>query len=298
MPSTAVRDQRKGKIMEYRRYRVGCGRFRIGRTRGESGSRMNRNLAGAAVAVVAATTGVLLPPAAHADPLDGVRSAVNGARSGSTCPALNYDFGLEREALLTAREQGATGSYAYDGKFVEFLGKGDPTAAAINAAIGKASGAIRDCTYTDFGVGWARYEDQEIVHVVIALGYGKAAKPPPEPADARDRLREYVSGLRSSSSPCPPIKFNYTLDQVANREADEFGRGVDNGLQLGGYQSDAAVFWIGEAGSMKEAQGHAIRFATRDIENCAYTELGVAPGRKQSNGNDVAVIVLADPAGA
>lgn len=52
-------------------------------------------LAACAVGCASATMAM---PTAHADPLDNVRGAVNGARAQSVCGPLNYSIALEGEA--------------------------------------------------------------------------------------------------------------------------------------------------------------------------------------------------------
>lgn len=58
---------------------------------------------------------------------------------------------------------------------------GDPASQAINGVMGQASGAIKDCKYKDFGVGFYRVNDS-FDDVGIALGQPTAPAPAPAPA--------------------------------------------------------------------------------------------------------------------
>lgn len=132
-----------------------------------------------ACAAVLLTGQVLVgAPAAHADPLDPIRAAVNGARQGSPCGPLTYNIALEGEAQAYAGNKlpGVPPAGQYAGRVYKAMGSSDPQSAAISIAIDKAAGAIRDCSYTEFGVGFVRFEDHELDNVGIALGA------PPAPA--------------------------------------------------------------------------------------------------------------------
>lgn len=143
-----------------------------------TGARATASLAIAtALAGVGALSGILATPIAHADPLDAIRSAVNGARSGSPCPALTYNGHLEYEAQLVANDQGSTTAPLYKGDFARFWGTGDPQSQAINGAMSRAQPSISNCKYKDFGVGFVRHEDSEVDVVAIVLG--EPAAPPP-----------------------------------------------------------------------------------------------------------------------
>lgn len=116
------------------------------------------------------SSAVLAPSLAHADPLDAIRSAVNNARSGSPCPALTYNYEMEAEAQLYARDQGTTTPVDYIGKWDTFRATGDPQSEAINRVMGTVGPKLSDCEYQDYGVGFVRYDDEEIDVVAIALG--------------------------------------------------------------------------------------------------------------------------------
>ena len=145
-------------------------------------------LATALAGAGALLSGILATPIAHADPLDAIRSAVNGARSGSPCPALTYNGDLEYEAQLVANDQGSTTAPRYEGNFSRFWGTGDPQSEAINSAMSRARPKISDCKYKDLGVGFVRHEESEIDVVAIVLGEPAAPAPAavPEPAEVDD----------------------------------------------------------------------------------------------------------------
>jgi hypothetical protein len=176
-----------------------------------------------ALAGVGALSGALATPIAHADPLDAIRSAVNGARSGSPCPALTYNGHLEYEAQLVANDQGSTTAPLYDGDFTRIWGKGDPQSEAIDAAMSRARPKISDCTFKDFGVGFVRHDESEIDVVAIVLGKPAAPAPVaiPEPAEVDD--------------PAPPAVAPHDAVQVdIQRAGVNVEVNVTNGADLAG----------------------------------------------------------------
>jgi hypothetical protein len=126
-------------------------------------------------------SGVLAMPIAHADPLDAIRSAVNGNRAATACPAYTYSSALEGAAQTYARSENVLDGQpaGYNGKTIAFLGSGDPQADAINSAYKRgAGGLIRNWDYTEFGVGFIRHEDRSVDVVTIVFGAPpKAAQP-------------------------------------------------------------------------------------------------------------------------
>jgi uncharacterized protein YkwD len=144
-------------------------------------------------------------PAAHADPLDNLRGAVNGARAQSTCPALAYSGQLEAAAQDWVRTAEALGSVnaprldlskgGYKGQASGNIASGDPTADATNTMIGGASGDIKDCSFKDFGVGMVRDEVIEASYVAVVLGQPKApAAEPAKPAAPAQANTAIVTG--------------------------------------------------------------------------------------------------------
>lgn len=142
---------------------------------------MTRTRANASVAIttalasVCALSGTVATPIAHADPLDGPRSAVERARADSTCPPLNYRVDLENMAQQYARDRRIskvpTATDYRPGVVDMAYGSGDPQSKAIdNMMAGGAGGGIRDCKYKDYGVGFIRYDSVELDFVSIALG--------------------------------------------------------------------------------------------------------------------------------
>jgi hypothetical protein len=130
-------------------------------------------------------SGALAAPVAHADPLDAIRAAVNGNRGATPCPAYKYSGFLEGAAQKYARSEAPLDSQAagYNGRSIGFLGSGDPQAAAINSAYRRGAGPmISNCEFTEFGVGFVRYEDREVDVVTIIFGAPPApVEKAPEP---------------------------------------------------------------------------------------------------------------------
>jgi cysteine-rich secretory family protein len=129
---------------------------------------------------------VATAPIAHADPLDGVRGAVNGARAQSTCSALTYNGDLEAAAQEIARQPSDAyihiDPHGYQGETSGNLVRDDPTAKATSELVEQERIPIHDCANKDFGVGMFRDAgaDQSIVTVVL----GRPAPPPAPPVQA------------------------------------------------------------------------------------------------------------------
>jgi hypothetical protein len=142
---------------------------------------------GPAALVFAVMTGsglaLTIAPAAHADPLAGVRQAVVNARAGSTCSALNYSIALEGEAQHDSGNllPGVPPAGQYHGTIARFSNSNDPAAAAINGLVtlGPFIAAIDDCSYKDFGVGFYRVNDFDYVSAVLGKPDAPPAPPPP-----------------------------------------------------------------------------------------------------------------------
>jgi len=157
----------------------------------------------AVVPMVIVSAGTLAMPMAHADPLDGIRNAVTDVRGKSGCPPLLYKVELEAAAQQAAAPnsplakaigyggQGPDHVDGYPGKPAWYFGVGDPASEAISGQFGVmsngASGAISDCRFTDYGVGFARgtfNTDTTMDQIVIVLGQPAApVAPPPPPAN-------------------------------------------------------------------------------------------------------------------
>jgi hypothetical protein len=155
---------------------------------------MSKARACSAVAFATTLTGATLvltmAPMAHADSLAPIRQAVITARAGSTCPPLNYSVPLEGEAQHAVGNTlpGVPPTGQYQGTF-DVAGHSAPFGSANNVpdgtrlAVSQASGAINDCSYKDFGVGFVRTDGEDQVTIVL----GRPAAPPvPAPAPAPD----------------------------------------------------------------------------------------------------------------
>lgn len=153
-----------------------------------------------------AVSGVTVAPVAHASPLDGIRAAVNAARSGSPCPPLNYNIDLEgnAQALIGNRSPGVPPSGRYNGKTAENDAQEDPTSAAISVLVDKMRPLITNCSYKDFGVGMVRNDDREFSVVSLALGEPPAAAPVPQPVPEQRPIRCTGGGTVPAGQTCPP----------------------------------------------------------------------------------------------
>lgn len=145
--------------------------------------------------MVSALTGALLlsgtsaMPSAYADdPLAEIISDITLYRSKTQCPRLTYNVALEEAAQRYARserpEDGRTGNY--HGVTAAFLGSGDPQASAVLSAYSRgARGAITDCGFTDFGVGFIRHDDRSVDVVTLVFGrQDEPVEPPTTPVSA------------------------------------------------------------------------------------------------------------------
>ncbi|VEG51390.1 Uncharacterised protein [Mycolicibacterium aurum] len=153
-----------------------------------------------------AVSGVTVAPVAHASPLDGIRAAVNAARSGSPCPPLNYNIDLEgnAQALVGNRSPGVPPSGRYNGKTAENDAQEDPTSAAISVLVDKMRPLITNCSYKDFGVGMVRNDDREFSVVSLALGEPPAAAPVPQPVPEQRPIKCTGGPTIPAGQTCPP----------------------------------------------------------------------------------------------
>jgi hypothetical protein len=125
-------------------------------------------------------------PTAHADPLDNIRGAVNGARAQSTCQPLTYSGQLEGAAQAYAHfdTDPSSNPQGYAGQVVGFKVRDDPTNKATSEAVGQATPTIKDCTFKDFGVGMVRLDAVDLSQVTVVLGKPPAPAPASPPAPA------------------------------------------------------------------------------------------------------------------
>ena len=162
--------------------------------------------AAATLALATALTGVagsLAIPAAHADTLDDIRAAVNGMRAGSTCGPLNYNFDLEGEAQAFLGNTASTAPRGgYKGTFFRAMVGQDPASRSISELVSDKAGAIKDCRYKDFGVGFLRDEEDEWSNVSIALGEPTPPPPPPPPPPVAPAP---VPEPAPAPAPAPPV---------------------------------------------------------------------------------------------
>lgn len=160
-------------------------------------------------AATCAVSGVVFAPVAQASPLDGIRAAVNAARSGSPCGPLNYNIDLEgnAQAMIGNRAPGVPPAGRYNGKTAEGDSQEDPTSEAIRVLIDKMRPLITNCNYKDFGVGMVRNDDREYSVVSLALGEPPAAAPVPAPVpEPAGRPIKCTGGPTiPAGQTCPPM---------------------------------------------------------------------------------------------
>jgi hypothetical protein len=93
-------------------------------------------------------SGTVAAPIAHADPLDNIRGAVNGARAQSTCGPLNYSFQLEAAAQDLARagnSMARINPHGYPGLTSGIANVDDPTNKATAGLVAQDDLNIKDC---------------------------------------------------------------------------------------------------------------------------------------------------------
>lgn len=191
---------------------------------------MSRRLVTTPIAAATVLASVCAMPIAHADPLDGPRTAVERARADSTCPPLNYNVDLEDLAQQWARDTPVSDLHhtAYHpGQIQPFKGWGDPQSKAIDEAMeAGAAGAIRDCRFKDYGVGFVRYENVSTDYVAIVLGIPAPAQPPPAaqpaPPAAEPKTATVVGG-------------DAEIYNIAHNEVPDPATGV-KGMKIGTLQ--------------------------------------------------------------
>jgi uncharacterized protein YkwD len=184
---------------------------------------------------------LLTAPTAHADPLDNLRGAVNGARAQSTCPALTYSGQLEAAAQEYVRTADALGSIkapnfeviaessGYPGQVRDSIASGDPTSNATAAMMGNASGKIKDCSLTEFGVGMVRDDVIDTSYVAVVFGRPPAPKPveKPAPDPAQAKTATVVGG-------------DADIFNIAHNEVPDPNNGV-RGVKLGTLRNGQQV---------------------------------------------------------
>ena len=121
---------------------------------------------------ISAAAAMMVAPTAHADDaLTPIRTAVEGIRGHSNCPALNYRADLEGAAQGYARG-GKISANGYPGTVKGFKSTGDPQAEAINNLLGDMSSyqfEPLNCTYLDFGVGFLRVGETDTVTMALGI---------------------------------------------------------------------------------------------------------------------------------
>ena len=153
-----------------------------------------------------ALSGVITAPVAQASPLDGIRAAVNAARSGSPCGPLNYNFDLEGEAQhrVGNRLPGVPPAGQYKGRMYQGHASADPTSRATEILVNEMRPQITNCSYKDFGVGMARDDGEEMSFVSLALGEPPAAAPAPVPEPAGRPIKCTGGPTIPAGQTCPP----------------------------------------------------------------------------------------------
>lgn len=191
-------------------------------------------------------SGFVAMPLAHATELDDIAAVVKGNRP-ATCAPLVYNGALEGAAQAYARSENPVDGQpgGYNGKTLAFLGSGDPQKAAINSAFSRgAGGLVTNCDFTEFGVGFIRYEDGQPLGAgnrrgddatidVVTIVFGsppKAAAPPvveapvveaPKPAKVPCPAGSPVAEV-DAGQVCPPV----VVPDVTNAISANFATGL------------------------------------------------------------------------
>lgn len=251
--------------------------------------RMNSTLAFA----MTAATGVALFSAAgpaglaRADQQD-TKQYVNNERRSTACPPLTERGDLDNAAQQYATTEKAPVQLAgYAGTVVAFLGSGDPYAKAADSAMGKAKGAVHDCKYNDFGVGFIRHEDRSVDVVTIVLGQSSTTPTTPPPVNQAhgpglDLEASAVVQARSETG-CPGLAYQTALEGVAQQYA----------------RTETPAFTPGQVGFLASGDpaAKAIDSLTSKahgaIADCSNTVYGVGFVRHEDRSVDVVTVVLA-----
>jgi hypothetical protein len=147
---------------------------------------------------------LIVTPVAHADDLANLRGIVNRDRATTTCQALKYnqtlqDIGFAMGQFIPEPPAKIDGLIAaYGGEVRPFIGVGDPIADATTDAYKKGAGpALSDCSLTEFGVSFSRYETTETDWVGIVFGKPSVTTPPSGPG---------APGNQQAPAEVPPVQ--------------------------------------------------------------------------------------------
>ena len=163
-----------------------------------------------AVRIAGAIAGLVLSmliatPTAHADVLADIRGTVTRDRVNAGCPEMKYNQTLQDLAFAQGqfipdppdRINGLRN--AYGGALKEFIGVGDPMAAALTDAYKKGAGpTLSDCSFTEYGVSFVRYEPTETDWVGLIFGKPSVTTPPSGP--------DAPGGQGQEQKQAPPVK--------------------------------------------------------------------------------------------
>jgi hypothetical protein len=173
---------------------------------------------GAIALVIGTLTFVAGAPAAHADPLDPIRGAVNNLRAQSPCGPLNYSIALEGEAQARVGNKlpGVPPAGQYNGQVVRGWYSSDPESKSIAGLMSSSGNAIKDCRYKDFGVGMIRDTEHDFSDVAVALGIPAAPPPPPQPVQcpAGSTTPTVPAGQTCTAAPPVPCPAGSTTPTV------------------------------------------------------------------------------------
>ncbi|WP_319451175.1 MULTISPECIES: hypothetical protein [unclassified Mycobacterium] len=140
-----------------------------------------------AAATILLSAGLLLAPAGHADPAPNVQDAAASLRGGSSCAPLHYDPVVEQAAATITRvnagyvnHTGTTEPVAdalpglkdlgYRGNKATILqGAAPDHGDSVKAMLLEGYAALRDCSYTDFGVDVRSDDSIGITYSVLVL---------------------------------------------------------------------------------------------------------------------------------
>jgi hypothetical protein len=137
--------------------------------------------------MVALSAPVLLAPTVHADPAPDIQGAVASLRGNSSCPPLRYDPVVEQAAATITRVNAGyvnhTGTtepvsdalpglkdLGYGGSKATILqGAAPDHGDSVKAMLLEGYAALRDCSYTDFGVDVRSDDSTGITYSALVL---------------------------------------------------------------------------------------------------------------------------------
>jgi hypothetical protein len=210
--------------------------------------RLRLNLV-AAVTLISCV-GLTAAPVANAGPIEDLRGAVDASRNDSLCFPMTYSGELEGYAMKwvnTARALGTLNTPtfpadAYPGEdAIGTIASGDPTATARGQLMRDADVDIKQCSWTEYGVGMSRDDVTELSYVAVVLGKPKTA--PPTPAPPKNGLPPAPAEPAAPAEPkefVPPPQPKATVLSDVDVYSAPGGEGSPTGILRG---AEVVDFW-------------------------------------------------------